>query len=308
MNSPAPYCQRRLLRLGRGLRLAFALLAGAIGSSGAQAVTYANTATVFNWIDASTHTQVGYNTTPYKFNGGGGCGTTPPTLDDTLSDNIPIGFTFMYGGANFTQVRIMTNGRLQFNNNTTCGFGSPVTQLPYPNAGLDYTMRIYGNDLDPTAKSEVPGYNTVCLNRANCYISYATLGTAPNRSFVVTWSNVPEWAAGGSTSGNYNLQVILQENGEFIYRRPSCCASCRSARSSASAARSRCASTFACSPPRTATWPPRSPRGASARTCSIASTSSRSSYRPCVSGRATCCRWPNTCSACMAAGSGGAPG
>jgi len=123
----------------------------------------------------------------------------------------------MYGGVNFTQVRIMTNGRLQFNN-TTCAYGSPVTQLPYPNANLNYTMRIYGNDLDPTAKSEVPSYNTVCLNRTSCYISYATLGTAPYRSFVVTWSNIPEWAAGGSTSGNYNLQVILQENGEFIYQ------------------------------------------------------------------------------------------
>lgn len=184
----------------------------------AKAVTYANTATAFNWIDSSTHTQVGYNTIPYKFNGGGGCGTNPPTLDDTLSDNIPLGFTFMYGGVNFTQVRIMSNGRLQFNNNTTCGYGSPVTQLPYPNAGLNYTMRIYGNDLDPTAKSEVPAYNTACLNRTNCYISYATLGTAPYRSFVVTWNNIPEWAAGGSTSGNYNLQVILQENGEFIYQ------------------------------------------------------------------------------------------
>jgi hypothetical protein len=184
----------------------------------AGAVTYANTATTFSWIDASAHTKVGYNTVPYMFNNTGGCGTTPPTLDDTLSDNIPIGFNFMYGGVIFNSVRIMSNGRLQFNNNTTCGFGSPVTQLPYPDAGLNYTMRIYGNDLDHTAKSEVPAYTTVCLNRATCYVSYATLGVAPYRSFVVTWNNVPEWAAGGSTSGNYNLQIILQENGEFIYQ------------------------------------------------------------------------------------------
>lgn len=189
----------------------------AVSPISAQAMTYANMATTFGWIDASTHTKVGYNTAPYKFNGGGGCGTTPPTIDDTLSDNIPIGFTFMYGGMNFTQARIMSNGRLQFNN-TTCSYGSPVTVLPYPDATLNYTMRIYGNDLDPTAKSEVPTYNTACLNRATCYVSYATLGTAPYRSFVVTWNNVPEWALGGSTSGNYNLQIILQENGEFIYQ------------------------------------------------------------------------------------------
>jgi hypothetical protein len=189
----------------------------------AEAVTYANTAQTFNWIDSSTHAKLGpvygglYSPT-YRFNNTGGCGTTPPTIDDVMSDNIPIGFTFMYSGVNFTQVRVMSNGRLQFNNNITCGFGSPVTQLPYPDAGMNYTMRIYGNDLDPTLQSEVGGYTTVCTNRAVCNVTFATLGVAPYRSFVVTWNNVPEWAAGGSTSGNYNLQIILQENGEFIYQ------------------------------------------------------------------------------------------
>lgn len=194
------------------------LLGLMLSSTTAHAVTYANAATTFNWIDASSHTKVGYNTVPYKFNFVTGCGTTPPILDDTLSDNIPLGFNFMYGGLIFSSVRIMSNGRLQFNNNTTCGFGSPVTQLPYPDATLNYTMRIYGNDLDPTSSIEVPGYPTSCVSRTTCYISYATLGTAPYRSFVVTWSHIPEWAAGGSTSGDYNLQVILQENGEFIYQ------------------------------------------------------------------------------------------
>ncbi len=190
----------------------------------AQAVTYANTATTFNWIDASTHTKLGPTTggiysPSYRFQNTGGCGTNPPVIDDTLTDNIPIGFTFMYSGQNFTQVRVMSNGRLQFNNNTTCGYGSPVTQLPYPNANLDYTMRIYGGDLDPSLQSEIGGaYTTACTDRNVCYVSYATIGTAPYRSFVVTWSNVPEWTTFTSTSGNYNLQVILQENGEYIYQ------------------------------------------------------------------------------------------
>lgn len=209
------------------MRIVLALIAALLLPGIARAVTYANVATTFSWIDSSTHTKVGYNTAPYKFNGtlGSTCGTAPPTLDDTISDQIPLGFTFMYGGMNFDAVRIMSNGRLQFastvapvSDNTTCGYGSPVTQLPYPNGSLNYTMRIYGNDLDPTAKSEVPAYNTTCLDRTTCYVSYAALGTAPYRSFVVTWNNVPEWASGGSTSGNYNLQIILQENGEFIYQ------------------------------------------------------------------------------------------
>ncbi|OYO27981.1 LamG domain-containing protein [Janthinobacterium sp. PC23-8] len=189
----------------------------------AQAVTYANTSQAFNWIDASSHNKLGYNTTPYKFNWVSGCGTTPPIIDDTISDQIPIGFSFMYSGVAFTSVRVMSNGRVHFNNNVSCGYGSPVQQLPYPNNTLNYTMRIYGNDLDPTSRLEAANYNTPCASRASCYVSYATIGTAPYRSFVVTWNNVPEWATNnrtGSTApvGSYSLQLILQENGEFVYQ------------------------------------------------------------------------------------------
>lgn len=197
-----------------------------IWSGGAGAVTYANKSIPFNWINTSTHAHVGYNTIPYKFNGtiapGTGCGTAPPILDDTISDAIPFGFNFNYGGIVFTSVRIMSNGRLQFNNNTACGYGSPVTQLPYvyynsATDNLNYSMRIYGNDLDPTPQANAP-YTTACASTATCYISYASIGTSPNRQFVVTWNNIPEWAAGGSTSGKYYLQVILNEDSSFIYQ------------------------------------------------------------------------------------------
>ena len=200
-----------------------------LAPTGVHAVTYSNTATTFSWIDASTHTKLGPTTggvySPlYKFSNTGGCGTNPPYIDDSMSDSLPIGFTFMYAGVNFTQMRIMSNGRLQFNTTvptttTTCGYGSPVTQLPYPSAGLNYTMRIYGGDLDPSLQAEIgTAYTTSCVSRASCFVSYATIGTAPYRSFVVTWSNVPEWTTFSSASGSYSVQVILQENGEFIYQ------------------------------------------------------------------------------------------
>ncbi len=208
-----------------GLAAALALVSGA-----AEAATYANTAATFAWIDASSHAQVGYNTVPYKFNGTLGssvCGTTPPVIDDTISDVIPLGFNFFYGDRTFDGVRIMSNGRLQFvsaspaYDNTTCGYGSPVTQLPMPDAGLNYTMRIFGNDLDPTLKSDAAGYSTGCASRTGanaCFVSYATIGTSPNRRFVATWNNVPEWAATSTTTGSYNIQIIVQEDGDFIYQ------------------------------------------------------------------------------------------
>lgn len=203
-----------------GLVAALAWSAGA-----AHAQTYSSASTPFSWVDPTTHTRVGYNTAPYKFNGGGstGCGTTPPTLDDTITDQIPIGFTFTYGTTGYTQVQIQSNGRLQFNN-TLCGYGTqsigPPQTYPYgyPNASMNNTMKVFGVDLDPTNKADSASYPTTCNGHANCYVKWASIGTAPNRQFVVTWYHVPEWVSSSNTSGSFDLQVILNEDGSFVYQ------------------------------------------------------------------------------------------
>lgn len=188
----------------------------------ALAVTYANISYPFSWIDASTHNRLGAATAPYKMNGGGNCGTNPPIIDDTISDLIPIGFTFAYGGVDYTNLRVSSNGRIQLGNNNFCGYGTanvgPPQTYPYryPDANPGASMRIYGADLDPTPQGTA-GYTTSCV-AGNCYLSYALVGTAPYRSFVVTWNNVPEWIGSSKAGGNFNLQIILQENGEFIYQ------------------------------------------------------------------------------------------
>ena len=194
----------------------------------AQAQTYTNASTAYSLIDSSTHSKVGYKTAPYKFNAASGCGTTPPTLDDTLSDLIPIGFNFVFGGTTFTGAYIMSNGRLQFGN-TTCGSGTasigPPQTYPYglPNASMNGVMKIFGVDLDHTNLVDVPNYpaaasKTPCVSSANCYISVATLGSVPTRQFVVTWKNVPEWVSASNTSGSFDLQIILNEDGSFVYQ------------------------------------------------------------------------------------------
>ena len=95
--------------------------------------------------------------------GATGCGTTPPILDDTISDSIPIGFNFLFGATTYTTVQIQTNGRLQFGN-TTCGSGTQSVGPPqtypytYPNASMNATMKVFGVDLDPTNLAEKPNY------------------------------------------------------------------------------------------------------------------------------------------------------
>ncbi len=214
---------------GAALRrlLCFAAL-GSLAVGAAAQTTYTSASTAFSWIDASAHTKVGYNTTPYKFNASTGCGTTPPVLDDTLSDSIPLGFTFRFGTTDFTSAYVMTNGRLQFGN-TTCGAGTsnigPPQTYPYgyPDAGMNATMKAFGVDLDPTNLVDKPNYpssgaKTPCASITTCYVSVATIGTAPSRQFVVTWKGVPEWVTAANTSGTFDLQIIVNEGGSFVYQ------------------------------------------------------------------------------------------
>lgn len=186
-----PY--RRQARAGaRLLGLLLWLVAGAAG-----AATYVGAPTTFNWLTPAAATPATWTYTS-QCSGGGA------PVDDDITAPIPLGFTFDFGGVNYTSVRIMSNGRLQFNNNF-CGYGTqninPRTYpYPIPDSRLVRTMRVYGNDLDPLLGGTV---------------TYATVGTAPNRRFVVTFKNVPEWAAPGSF---FNLQVVLYENGDFVYQ------------------------------------------------------------------------------------------
>ncbi|MGD9601638.1 MAG: DUF6701 domain-containing protein [Gammaproteobacteria bacterium] len=168
----------------------------------AHAGTYQVAAATFDYVSPAAHTRI----TSWP-----GCGDTAG--DDSLSAELPLGFTFNYGGVNYTRVRVMTNGRLQFAN-THCGFGTTAIGPPrtythlYPDGNVNRTIRIYGADLDVSARG---GGN----------ITFASLGTAPNRRFIVTWNDVSQWQAGGATNFGqgtaYNFQIQLHENGDFYF-------------------------------------------------------------------------------------------
>ncbi len=209
---------------------AFCLIFCLMGAGSLQAQTYSNKSEPWVAIDTSTHTKINYNSSPIKFYkpSGSNCGTSGTVIDDTITDPINIGFTFNYGGVDFTQLRVMTNGRVQFGTNSTCGSGTDnagatIYAYDYPDALMNYTMRIYGADLDPTAKVvdgvTVNGsYPTSCASNAQCYVSYATTGTAPNRRFIVSWTNVPKWISAGQIAGSFSMNIILEENSEFVFQ------------------------------------------------------------------------------------------
>ena len=220
MNATNPACSSAMRRISDRHEwnwLVALLLGGLLGialaSGQALAATYSSMATASNWIDPAAHTRVTWTS-------GASCSSSyaGAPVDDDITAQLPLGFTFNFGGVNYTQVQIMSNGRLQFNNGF-CGYGTQTTGPPptypyaYPSANVVRTMRVYGVDLDATPS----GAAGVCPT-SSCYVSYATIGTAPNRRFVVTWVNVPEWGATTRT-GSFNLQVILEETtNEFVYQ------------------------------------------------------------------------------------------
>ena len=182
----------------------------------ARAATYSNAPTTFNWVDPSTQTPAVFDTAQCT-----GGDSTPGLLDDSLTAPLNIGFTFMYGGTAYTQLQVMTNGRLQFNQGY-CGAGTqnvgpPRTYtFPYSDPNIRRTMKVYGADFDASPTNSAGPGTTTCT-APGCAIVYTAtpLGTAPNRYFVATWLNVPDW---GSTGSFYNVQIVLNENGTFVYQ------------------------------------------------------------------------------------------
>ena len=169
----------------------------------AEAQTYSNTPTAYSWIDPSTHTPAAWSSPTLCTGGGDTIG------DESITAQLGIGFTFRFGTLNYTGLYIMTNGRLQFGN-TYCFPGTQVIgpprtyTLPYPDPNLGNTMKIYGADIDvsPNGSGGGPGATTCPAGTCSVRYTATALGTAPNRQFVVTWTNTPDW---GFTGSFFNL-------------------------------------------------------------------------------------------------------
>ncbi|GAB58314.1 LamG domain-containing protein [Rheinheimera nanhaiensis] len=162
----------------------------------AEAATYAFRTTAYNW--ETTDINVVWDQTQ----------TAYPRDDDKQVVNL--GFTFNFAGVNYTQVRIHANGVLQFGADTQfhrqfTNTNLPVTVAPPSCSGCiagsqaDRLLAIYWDDINP---------------RLGGTVRYQTKGSGTNRRFVVSWENVPHYNFGGQ----YTFQIVLYENGEFVYQ------------------------------------------------------------------------------------------
>jgi HYR domain len=126
----------------------------------------------------------------------------PKSDDGTIVDR-PIGFTFTFYGNDYTKLNIGSNGFVSFGtarSNGCCqgGFIPNNTDL------MNNEIAIAWTDWDPGVST--PGS-----------IRYATTGTAPNRKFVLQYSNVLESGINkGLDTGKVTTQLVLSEGSNDI--------------------------------------------------------------------------------------------
>ena len=123
--------------------------------------------------------------------------------DDVWSGSVAIGFPFSFYGTNYSNCVIGSNGLISFVTANAGGYCpwslagvTPLPNMAFPSARN--SIMIAYQDLNPATAGQV---------------QYQTIGTAPNRKFVVLYKNVAMF--GCTTQCNY-LAIILYETSNIF--------------------------------------------------------------------------------------------
>jgi hypothetical protein len=122
-----------------------------------------------------------------------------PLFDDGYLEHVPIGFSFSFYGNAHSEVNIYSNGLVMF---------GPAVSSP---------TGFFSGDLIPFAGNPnniiALGWTDWSPQKVAGGIRYETRGQAPNRRFIVQFSNVPEFGTG---TGRLTSQLVLTEGSNDI--------------------------------------------------------------------------------------------
>ncbi len=148
--------------------IAFLALAGHPRDAAAGGTSYLfDDTAAFGWMDISgTGTNAGI------------------TGDDDLASGVPIGFTFTFEGTDYTALEPTSNGVISLDQEGNTEYANEA--LP-TSSWAGAALFPWWDDLDPSACGDV---------------YYETVGSAPNRAFVVQWNDVCHVNCLDCTPGN----------------------------------------------------------------------------------------------------------
>jgi MSHA biogenesis protein MshQ len=195
--------------------LVFALLLGyGAGIAGAATYAYRNDVFAYDTPSGAASTVTWHTTRPSP-----ACTGYPNGDDDWADIMFPGGFSFTFGGTNYTGVRVYSNGILAFGNDVS-GFHRDYTPqaLPAPADGT-YTGCPTAAPVNLMLAYWIDIVAGTANSTTNASVKYELLGSAPNRRFVISWVNVKLY----NQTARYNFQVTLYEgtagvNGNFKYQ------------------------------------------------------------------------------------------
>lgn len=140
------------------------------------------------------------------------------STDDNISNNVPIGFSFRYAGANYTNFQVGVNGIMILDSTNNFAGGGASNPYNYNTASFYNT----GSNMSPLLLA--PFYqDLVCqgnpgsASSLQSSIKYRLTGASPNRVLTVEWISMEIF---GYVGPDLNFQVKLYESSnviEFVY-------------------------------------------------------------------------------------------
>ncbi|HEY6504072.1 MAG TPA: fibronectin type III domain-containing protein [Chitinophagaceae bacterium] len=125
--------------------------------------------------------------------------TTSTATGDDGTQNVAIGFNFVFGGVTYTNAVISTNGAIKLAPDGTTTFATS-----------------WVNNLSNTYNAAIVGAAWDDNNATGGSVVYLTTGTAPNRTFSVEWINNHMGGVGSTTTPTATFQLTLSEGSNSI--------------------------------------------------------------------------------------------
>ncbi|MDH3973937.1 MAG: RHS domain-containing protein [Deltaproteobacteria bacterium] len=146
----------------------------------------------YSWVDSNAPSpSIAYNWMDIS-----ATGTVAISSCDDCSENVPIGFNFIYYGNTFSSININSNGSLSLDGSFNQYSNRPVPNSAFPNNII------------------APFWDDLYIS-SPALVHYQTSGTAPNRIFTVQWSQARFY---NPRAASLTFQALFHENGNILFQ------------------------------------------------------------------------------------------